>query len=159
MGNSFGWARWLRLGWAFVPVLALVLLGCGGKPTGDVSGKVVYQKKPVVSGSVVIVGSDNKPRTGEIKPDGTYTVLAVPVGEAKIAVISPDPNPDLPPPQEVKGKKKPLRPEGTPVEAEKKKKDVADKWFPLPEKYADVDRSGLTVTIQEGPNDFPVTLK
>jgi hypothetical protein len=106
----------------------------------------------------VIVGADNRPYNGKINPDGTYSVTGIPVGQAKIAVLSPNPDPKVPEPKEIGGKKKPLGPEGTP-QNDPKKKDDKVKWFEIPDRYGDADKSGLTFTIQEGANTYPITLK
>jgi hypothetical protein len=124
---------------------ALALTGCGG--TADLSGKVTYQGKPVVYGSVVVIGSDGVPKSGEIKPDGTYRVNGVKVGSAKVAVSSPRP-PGSDPPKKVRergddGDKPP--PEVTPAPPE-----VIKNWFPIPNKYGDPAKSELTVDVQSG---------
>jgi hypothetical protein len=33
------------------------------------------------------------------------------------------------------------------------------KWFAIPADYSDVDRSGLRVTINPGPNTYPIEMK
>src|SRR5689334_22050298 len=79
------------------PLLAccLVLLslgtGGGGSGKGDLSCKVSYNGKPLALGSVLLFGVDNKPKTTWIEADGSYRFVDVPVGEAKLAVYSPDP--------------------------------------------------------------------
>lgn len=139
----------------FKPVVAAVLLalaaGCGSK-TADVTGKVTFQGKPVVYGTVVIIGSDGLPKAGDLKPDGTYRVADVAVGPVKVAVSSPPP-PGSEPPKKAKvaggrdageDDKQPP-PAATPADAA-----VAKNWVPLPEKYGDPDKSGLTATVAAG---------
>jgi hypothetical protein len=128
---------------ALAPLLAAA--GCGG--TVDVSGKVTYQGKPVVFGTVVLIGPDGVPKSGPIKPDGTFRVDGVKVGTAKVAVSSPPPpgaqtarkprggreGDDKPPPDEA-----PADPE------------VIRNWVALPEKYTHPAQSGLTADVQSG---------
>jgi hypothetical protein len=111
------------------PLVALVT-GCGAG-TGDVTGTVSYQGKPVASGTVLIVGADSLPYYGSIQEDGTYTVPNVPLGLGKIAISCP---------QRVSAKG---------AEFAKRRSDPK-KWFPLPEKYRDFAASGLTVNVAAG---------
>src|SRR5438094_236640 len=102
-------------------LLALVALGCGGR--GDVSGKVTFQGKTVVFGTVQFEGSDGRLSQGNIGTDGSYSVRDVAVGEAKVAVSSLNPkSSDFVPMQREGGKPPPPRP------------DVPG-WFPIPSKY------------------------
>ena len=60
---------------------ALVIAGAGcagGK--ADVSGRVTHRGKPVVTGTVVVRGSDGLDVPGAIQPDGTYTAQGVAAG-------------------------------------------------------------------------------
>ena len=63
--------------------------GCGGPAT--ITGKVTYQGRPVVYGSVIFLSADKTARSAVIQPDGSYTVENVPPGAVKIGVISRDP--------------------------------------------------------------------
>lgn len=126
----------------------VAVVGCGGG-TADVRGKVTYQSKPVVFGSVVMIGSDGMPKSGAIEPDGTYRVRGVKVGTVKVSVSSPTP-PGLVPARKNKASRDEedeRRPAdaGQPVSPE-----VAKGWFPLPEKYADHEKSGLTAKVKSG---------
>ena len=157
MGNPVGFGKAARLLWACLPLLAVGLLGCGGQAAGDVSGRVTFEGQPVVFGSVVIIGTDKQPRNGEIKPDGSFTVTGVPVGEAQVAVHSPDVT-ALPDKMTLKGKMKEGKKGDVDVELNKVPQAVRDKWFPIPERYSDHEKSGLTLTIKEGANEFPLKL-
>src|SRR5438477_1667604 len=76
-----------------IPLLAALLLpmliGCGG--TATVAGKVTYQGRPVLSGSVIVLNDDGTAVSGVIQPDGTYSVEGVKKGRVKVGVLSPDP--------------------------------------------------------------------
>src|SRR5262249_49180166 len=112
-------------------LLTLGAAGCG-RAKGDLSGKVSYQGKPLALGSVLLIGTNAKPRTAWIEEDGSYRFDDVPVGEAKLAVYSPDP---------AKQRKK-LGPKGKQIAREE---PVAQgfpavdrtKWFAIPDEYSD----------------------
>src|SRR5262245_9299438 len=111
-------------------LLALTAVGCGRR--GNVSGKVTYKDKPLVCGTVLLHGRDGL-RQGNIEPDGSYTVLDVASGEARVAVNSPNPKSiDVYPGK--KGKKAEPYPD-------------APGWFPIPKEYEKIETSGLTYTI------------
>jgi hypothetical protein len=65
------------------------LSGCG-KGRATVKGKVTFNSQPLTVGTVGFV-CDGQTTTGQIKPDGTYIVKDVPVGEATITVTTPPP--------------------------------------------------------------------
>ena len=140
----------------FLVFWTLGAVGCGeGK--GDLSGKVSYQGSPLAIGSVLFIGADGKPRTTWIQKDGNYRFDDVPVGEAKLAVYSPDPakQDKL---RKKNAKLKKLFPQDKPILPELPAVDPT-KWFAIPAKYGDVDHSGLRVTIQSGPNTYHIEMK
>jgi hypothetical protein len=141
-------------------LLALAADGCS-KATGNLSGKISYNGKPLAVGSVLLIGVDAQPRTAWIEADGSYQFTDVPVGEAKLAVYSPDP--DLAEKTRSKTKTNPgpkkakqVRPKPSSWEVSA---DDRRKWFAIPAKYGDVDQSGLRVTITSGLNNFPIEMK
>jgi hypothetical protein len=125
-------------------VLLATAIGCQGR--GDVSGKVTYNSKPLVFGTVLVHGQDGL-RQGAIQRDGSFTVRGVKVGEARVAINSPNPKSIqlIPPKPVVKTKQEPF-PE-------------APGWFRIPNKYEDVKTSGLTYTVRGGSNAFDIELK
>jgi hypothetical protein len=138
--------RWLGL-----IVLATALAGCAaGK--ADVTGKVTYQGKAVTFGTVVVRGPDGLDIPGTINPDGTYRVPGVAAGKALIGVVSRDPGPGA----AAKGRANP-KPGRDPDEAP----PAADrrKWFPLPDKYEDPSKSGLSTTLKAGANQHDINLE
>ena len=72
--------------------LLAVAPGCGPR-TGTAAGKVTYQGKPVVWGSVTLRAADGSLHQAGINLDGTYRVDRVPAGPAQVGVSSPDPTP------------------------------------------------------------------
>jgi hypothetical protein len=134
-------------------LLTLGAAGCGNAK-GDLSGTISYNGKPVVLGSVFLIGTDDKPRTAWIESDGSFRFADVPVGEVKLAVYSPDPVK-----QDKRRKSDSKRPRRQrPVEPELPAVDRT-KWFAIPAEYSDVDHSGLRVTITSGPNTYPINMK
>ncbi len=89
----------------FVPIKALGILslttmallaagGCDGKKTGNLSGKVTFQDKPLPGGylNIYSIGADGKisaQKSAAIGENGDYSVRGVPIGEAKITVQAP----------------------------------------------------------------------
>jgi hypothetical protein len=125
--------------------LVALVVGCGGR--GDVSGKVTYQGKPLVWGTVQFEGSDGILKQANLKSDGAYSVQGVATGEAKVAVSSINPNSSDFQPRVAKG-----RPAPPPRPAVKG-------WFPIPEKFDTPHKSGLTYTIKSGANTIDIELK
>ena len=154
MGNLVGWARVIGVSWLALALLVF-LVGCGSNATGSVSGKVTFEGKPVVFGSVTILGSDKKTRSGTIDKDGHFTVEKVAVGEAHIGVISPNPNIQGDFKKGRRGKSKGTDNEETGTQLPK---EVLAKWFPISPDYENPEKSGFTLTVQEGTNPFDITL-
>jgi hypothetical protein len=125
-----------------------VLAGCGGGP-GTLSGKVLFRNKPVVYGTVMVVGADGITRSGNIEPDGTYTVADVPAGPVKIGVVSPEP-PDP--------KKAARRDDRTHHGSAALPPIDRSRWFRIPDKYGDLEHSGLTATVRSGATPFDIHL-
>jgi hypothetical protein len=77
-----------RTTWAvLVAATVLTVAGCGGRTTGEVSGTVTFDGKPVEAGGITFVPVDGKsPTTGGVLKDGQYKVLSVPVGAAKVVI-------------------------------------------------------------------------
>jgi hypothetical protein len=123
--------------------LCLVLAGGCGSRGGTVRGKVTRKGKPVVWGTVTLIGSDGVQYAGQLTPEGTYSIPGVPGGPVKIAVSSPNPD----------GSSR-----GGPAAANAGTGDgpapealanrpPAGAWIRLPEKYSDPQKSGLTGTV------------
>ncbi len=132
-------------------LLALLLVGLAGCAGGkaDVSGKVTYKGKPVTSGSVIMIGSDDAILYGTISPDGTYTVTGVTPGLVKIGVSSPNPADESePPPDNGRGPPGPKKPKAAPPKG----------WMKLPPEFAQPDTSKLSATLNPGANTHNVEL-
>jgi hypothetical protein len=132
-------------------LLGLACAGCGpGK--GDVSGRVTSNGRPVVTGTVSVLGSDGLLRSGDIGPDGTYRVEGVAAGPAKVAVTSPDPWDEY---------QKLVKVQKSKGAADRIKPPAIDKkdWFPLPKAYEGPEQSPLSFTVQGGANEYDVPLR
>ncbi len=140
------------------------LSGCSG--LASVSGTVTFKGngKKLMSGTVMVLGSDQIPHYGEIKEDGTYTVPGVPRGPARITVSSPNPNEtetaDDPAGPRGMGGRGGSRQKAQPRRAPTSSLSEAAKkgWFAIPDKYADPARTPLTLEVKAGQNTHPIEL-
>ena len=125
----------LRTGVLMLPFI----LGCSSGSIGTVSGKVFYGGKPLSGGTVVFY-----PEKGGggfmagIGSDGSYEVVDVPVGSAKIAVQVPQP-----PVQKRHDK-------GGVKQAAGYEKEIQKSSSPIPAEYADPSKSGLSLMVERG---------
>src|SRR4051812_20209294 len=134
------WSFPARLGRLVPPaLLALALAGCGA-PTGDISGKVTLNGKPLPGGFVAFLSSGDNPAavSGVIQPDGTYSVSRVPVGAVAITIQG------VRGPAQGAGPMLPGAKSAPPPEVGK-----GDPVF-VPYKYGNAETSGLTYTVEKG---------
>ena len=128
----------------------LAAAGCGGGKA-DVEGKVTFNGKPVVYGTVVVVGPDGIPKSGMIQPDGSYRVSGVPVGSARVAVTSPrPPGSETPPKKRAMGRDALDEDKPPPEPPPPAPPEVIKNWVSLPEKYGDPSTSQLTLNVKSG---------
>lgn len=130
---------------AWLGLFCLIIAGGCGKGKGDLSGKVSFGDKTVVTGTVTIVASDGSTFSAVIQEDGAYSFQGVPAGPAKLAVTSPNP-------VEIKHAKRKK-------DEEAKPKVESKGWFPIPDKYTDPEQSEITFTLKRGKNTFDIALK
>lgn len=150
----------------FVLSLGLLAVGCSGK--GTISGKVLYQGKPLRGGAVTFFPSAGGGAfTTHILADGSYSVEKVPPGQAKIAIAPPvQPrsarmqamakalkSDQVKPSDEMDAKmptgmKKVLENTAAPTET-----------VSIPEQYRDPDKSGLECTVIAGSQTHDIELK
>jgi hypothetical protein len=119
--------------------------------TASVSGKVLYKGVPLPGGTVTFHPTKGKAVTGVIQSDGTYEALGVPVGEARLTVETASVKAG--PAKEPKLKTAP-KDKGLPA----KGGGAAPRYVPIPQLYADVKTSALTVEVKPGKNNVDINL-
>jgi hypothetical protein len=175
----------VRRGFALIGRLVLVLLlsacftGCGGPGTGNVSGQVLFQGKPLPGGIVMFrpVNTSFNPVTAPIDQDGKYEVR-VPAGECKISVDNhglqhapTGPVGVSGAPENVGGRRggPPKGAVGPPkggigeVAKEKGAPEISIEnpvgtYVPIPKDYYDPETSGLTLTVKTGSQTHNIEL-
>lgn len=138
--------------------LLLVFSGCNKSslsgPTGTVTGKVTYNGEPVPAGcSVVFMHQETStPASGVTSADGTYSLSMrgepkALVGEYKVSVSPPTSSDQV-------------DESSAGYEAAMTGEEAAQApTAPFPDKYLLPETSGLTFTVNEGPNTFDVEMK
>lgn len=141
---------------SFVFATSIIVLasGCGGSK-GDLTGTVKSKGVPLKKGQVLAQSASGTVIVGDIAEDGTYTLLGVPTGTAKIAVSVQ--NDDA-----VEYFKK-MSAGSRGGQKDGKTVNVAPKENPnvsvIDQKYSDFALSGLTTPITSGKNKFDIELK
>jgi hypothetical protein len=137
-------ARSLRriFGQSTMLVLVLTCLSCSQR--GSVSGTVQLNGKPLEEGTVIFHCPHGVVLRAAIAKNGDYSLADVPVGPAQITVVA-----------------RPARPwkrstEGAPVIKDpkggrlKRVPEESKAYVPIPRKYRDPEKSGLTHTVESG---------
>jgi len=168
-----------RIGQIGFLAAAVILVGCSsGVKTAKVNGKVTYKNQPVTGGTIVFRSTDNpkaNPASAAINPDGTFSVDKVPVGKVTVTVDNRNLKNIGGPPSQIRGgpdlQKQLQPPVGLPEDAKKKmaerpgqkvgeKEKPVGTYMPIPESYADMEKSGLSYEIHSGDNnELTVELK
>jgi hypothetical protein len=122
----------------------LALAGCG-EQRGQIDGKVTLDGKPVPGGVVSVYPSKDanpelpgQPVQTQIAQDGTFVVNNVPVGPAQITV---EPILRLSP---IGGGKAP---------------GADARYMPIPDRYKDKAKSGLSIDVKSGKQPLDLQLK
>lgn len=136
-----------RLGGLWPSLLLLALAGCARAPsTAQVSGKVDYNGKPLVTGMVTMVSEDgNRIDRGSIM-NGRYMLSHAPVGRVRIAVNGSTEEPS--PQRAAEGKARAMKSHGSNDEAGEAK--VPEDRGAVPIKYSDPKTSALTFEVKPG---------
>lgn len=139
-----------------LPLLGLIA-GCGG--TGTVSGTVSSKSagKNLVTGTVMMMTADGTAHYSPINTDGTYQITRVRSGPVRVTVSSPDPNANA---TSGRGGEEAGGMPGKPTRggAAAATATPTEGWFAIPEKYGDVNQSGLTFEVKKGTNTFDIEL-
>jgi hypothetical protein len=136
--------------------LAIAMILCAGcvEKKSDVKGKVSYNGKAVEKGEVTLLSSKGTTHFGEIQSDGTYIVKGVPSGMAKLKVGWIDES-AIEYNRQLAMKMRENKGGGIPKDKSLNPKAV----MASPEKYADFDKSGLTVDVQGTVTEFNIEIK
>ena len=131
--------RRLRVG-----LFVCLLFGCGaaGPKTAIVRGTVTYKGKPVPNGTVTFIPASGHHATGDIRPDGSYTLTSFRPGDGaipgtyKVIVVAM---------QDMTGRlpedRNPLPP---PI---------------VPNKYTSIATTDISVEVKEGENQIDLPLR
>ncbi len=173
-------SRAIRLFGIIAALSALPLLAGCGPSTGDVTGKVLLNGKPLSFGTVTMIGADGITKSAQIMDDGSYTIFGIASGTAKILVESPKPNIVAGSPAAVAGAPggaaaadqraargragADLPPDAPKVERPKDdvptvSAEAAKKWVAISPDYADNRKSTLTLVVRVGKNEHNVELR
>lgn len=143
-----------RIGAGVLLLSCGLLAGCGGSK-GTVSGKVSYKGQPLKGGNVSIVSKAGGALNSTIGEDGTYKISQVPLGPATITVetrsLRPVSQKSMPGPY-AKAPKDALPP-GLDSSGD------AKHYVPIPEQYADPEKSGLSLDVKSGSQPHDIDLK
>jgi hypothetical protein len=151
----------MRLAFCFAMVVAVSLGGCSGPPpTGEISGTVTYDGKPVPGGGVSVMNDNGDTAACEIK-NGAYRLVA-PVGRVKVAIVGGDKTDSVPGAQNVEKyfeERKKAREKLEKDFKEGKIKELPKEPMRVARKYGDLNRSGLNLDVKPGKqtHDFPLT--
>jgi hypothetical protein len=139
----------------FLTAATLLAAGCGSKAT--ITGTVTYKDQPIHEGNIVFTPESGGRSVGAVIKDGKYTAEKVPTGPAKVTVTSMYAQ-GAGGPQELTKKMggppadAPLPPEARAMmERRSTMASESKKGVKIPDHYADPEKSGLTYTVEAGP--------
>jgi hypothetical protein len=138
-----------------------------------VKGKVTYNGKPVVWGSVTLQDEQGQFHQGDLDLNGNYAIDKVPPGKVKVGVFSPNPQAVRPDPAKAKGKAnfKTVTPDDDPrakflaqrgprEPPPARPRPAPGQWFPLPSQLSDPVTSGVVLEVKKGKEvDLDIPLK
>jgi hypothetical protein len=147
--------------------LLVLAAGCGPnyKDRASVKGKVTFGGKALTAGSVTFHGKSNITGSATIDKTGNYVMNDAPLGDVTITVTVPQmPMGGLAMMRRGPGMKAAKESKGSADPEDPSKRmsimgDMPTEVVPIPEKYAKVESSGLTFTVQKGEqtHDIPLT--
>ena len=119
---------------------SLLAAGCNDENAGlvPVKGKVTYKGKPVPNGTINFMPDAGRSAYGEIQPDGTYSLMAIPATHKVVVMALADTSNRLP------EERSPLP---API---------------VPNKYTHISTTDLTAKVEDKgskPNEFDFELK
>jgi hypothetical protein len=149
-------------------LVLLLLMGCG-PGHGHVSGRVLYNGVPLPAGRVTFRPADPRQNSvsAELDEQGNYQAV-LPAGEVQVCVDNrewePPPGPlasrlppDLPPEvRKALGGGRPDRPAPKPPENAPRR--TASRYVKIPDRYYDLETSGLQLTVARGEQKHDIEL-
>jgi hypothetical protein len=140
-----------------VLVFSIVLSAAGcGSSSSSVSGKVSYKGQPLRGGTISFFGDKDWTASSHLSEEGAYSIANVPPGQVRIAVETKTARPPTPPRGAMpKPPKDAPVPKGSMYDTE----GQAKRYVPIPDQYADKDRSGLTYDVKPGKHEHNIELK
>lgn len=123
-------------------VLTIVTVGCGSN-TGTITGNVTFQGEPITIGTIAFIGLSGTVASATIQ-DGSYTLSDAETGLATVTVTSHEPSPMMHPPTGPD----PNAPPPPPL-----------KYVPIPDRYSNPKRCGVTYTVRPGKQTYDVVLE
>lgn len=145
-----------RLPARLVVLFALLWAAGCGPAKGTVTGKISYKNETLGGGRVTFITPDgNWAEPSAIGEDGTYTITGAPLGPVKITVETKSV-------QALAGKATPgkggmVPPKDTPRPAHLPQ--GGGKYVPIPDEYADLEKTPLTYEITKGSQTHDIELK
>ena len=146
------WAKLRRGAATWLLLSAFLVCGCGGG-RGTVSGKVVFDGKPLATGMISFHSKvGNKEVNNAAIVNGAYSISNLPAGETDVTIKSVDPA------KAASGSGAKASKEGG-ADARSAPKEGTSNYVPIPQRYGVPDQSGLTLTVTKGEQTFNVDLK
>ena len=141
-----------------LPLFLILVSGCPKKSgtVGTLSGKVTYKGKEVTGGQMTFFTKEGGAVPATIKPDGTYSVRDLAVGEATVTVDTKNLKPANP--AAVRGGGGDHKMQTGPVPPGFSQKPEGE-YVEIPPKYADQKKTDLKVTVTGGPQTQDFELK
>jgi hypothetical protein len=142
--------------------LLLVITGCKGRPHSvehaEISGKVLFQGKPLPGGVVNFVAVNGGfANTGVIDENGNYQLKA-PVGEVRIGVSNKMLRSGAPTKEGGQKKEPKTAREEKTADQKKGQRGVKGRYVDIPPSYTDPSTSGLTYTVKPGAQTHDIEL-
>jgi hypothetical protein len=152
--------------------ILLPIAGCSsGNPMAPakVSGRISYGGKPLKAGNLRFHTPSGVPYDGQISPDGTYTAIDLPIGEAIITIetesINPSRNPMAGARQTADSDRRmksmstnQQRAPGGDTNAPPAASDATANYMKIPDKYNNPRTSPLTITLDKGRQVYNIEL-
>jgi hypothetical protein len=150
--------------------LAASSVGCGGQKTAKISGKVLFQGRPLPGGLVTFypMEGQSNPASAIIGEDGSYSLNNAPLGTVKITVSNLTLKKGEVPPigmsnasatftltsKEAIAKAR----EGKEIPQPKGSK-ISGTYVPIPASYANIKTTGLDYSVEGRSQDYDIVIR